>query len=98
MIFKAIELEDFGIYAGQQRLDLRTKRNRPVILVGGTNGAGKTTLLEAFTLCLHGRRALGPRVSQDVYDAHIGSRFHVVPNGKVLLLIQRCEPLRGETL
>ena len=84
MIFKTIELEDFGIYAGRQRLDLTTKRNRPVILVGGTNGAGKTTLLEAFTLCLHGRRALGPRVSQETYDAHIGSRFHVVPNGEAV--------------
>jgi DNA sulfur modification protein DndD len=80
MIFKSLELEDFGIYAGKQRLDLTTKHKRPVILVGGTNGAGKTTLLEAFTLCLHGRRALGPRVAQDAYEAHIGSRFHVVPN------------------
>jgi DNA sulfur modification protein DndD len=81
MIFKSLELQDFGIYAGHQRIDLMTKRGRPVILVGGTNGAGKTTLLEAFTLCLHGRRALGPRVSQDIYDAHIRSRFHVVPDG-----------------
>jgi DNA sulfur modification protein DndD len=82
MIFKALELEDFGIYAGRQQLDLTTRRKRPVILVGGTNGAGKTTLLEAFTLCLHGRRALGPRISQERYDAHIRSRFHVVPNGE----------------
>ena len=80
MIFKSLELEDFGIYAGKQRLDLMTQRGRPVILVGGTNGAGKTTLLEAFTLCLHGRRALGPRVAQDAYETHIHSRFHVVPN------------------
>src|SRR6476659_5282332 len=80
MIFKSLELEDFGIYAGKQRLDLMTQRGRPVILVGATNGAGKTTLLEAFTLCLHGRRALGPRVAQDAYEAHIRSRFHVVPN------------------
>jgi DNA sulfur modification protein DndD len=84
VIFKTIELEDFGIYAGRQQLDLRTKRNRPVILVGGTNGAGKTTLLEAFTLCLHGRRALGPRVSQKKYEAHIRSRLHVVPNGEAV--------------
>lgn len=80
MIFKSLELQDFGIYAGRQRLDLEAKRNRPVILVGGTNGAGKTTLLEAFTLCLHGRRALGPRVSQEAYEAHIRSRLHVAPN------------------
>ncbi len=80
MIFTSLELEDFGIYAGKQRLDLMTKHKRPVVLVGGTNGAGKTTLLEAFTLCLHGRRALGPRVAQEKYEAHIRSRFHVAPN------------------
>jgi DNA sulfur modification protein DndD len=80
MIFKSLELEDFGIYAGKQRLDLMTKSKRPVVLVGGTNGAGKTTLLEAFTLCLHGRRALGPRVAQETYEAHIRSRFHVAPS------------------
>lgn len=81
MIFKTLELQDFGIYAGRQQLDLRTRPKRPVILVGGTNGAGKTTLLEAFTLCLHGRRALGPRVSQEAYDTHIRSRFHHAPDG-----------------
>lgn len=81
MIFKALELEDFGTYAGHQRLELEPERERPIVLVGGTNGAGKTTLLEAFTICLHGRRALGPRVSQSRYDAHIGSRFHLPPSG-----------------
>lgn len=79
MNFKTLELEDFGIYAGHQQLDLTTRPGLPVILVGGTNGAGKTTLLEAFTLCLHGRRALGPRISQETYAAHIHSRFHVAP-------------------
>ena len=82
MIFKTLELQDFGIYAGRQQLDLRTNPGRPVVLVGGTNGAGKTTLLEAFTLCLHGRRALGPRVSREAYDAHIRSRFHHPPKGE----------------
>ena len=46
----------------------------------GPNGAGKTTVLEALTLCLHGRRALGPRVAQERYDAHIRSRLHAYPN------------------
>jgi len=82
VIFEALELEDFGLYAGRQRLDLSTQPNRPIVLVGGTNGAGKTTLLDAFTLCLHGRRALGPRVSQERYDDHIRSRFHSPPNGE----------------
>ena len=82
MIFDALELEDFGLYAGRQRLELRTEPGRPIVLIGGTNGAGKTTLLEAFTLCLHGRRALGPRVSQERYDDHVRSRFHSPANGK----------------
>lgn len=79
MIFKQLELENFGLYAGRQQLDLTPAPGRPVVLVGGTNGSGKTTVLEAFTLCLHGRRALGPRVAQDRYDTHIRSRLHTPP-------------------
>jgi len=80
---KTLVLENFGVYSGTQRLNLSARRGRPIILVGGTNGAGKTTLLEAFTLCLHGRRALGPRVAQQDYEAHIDSRFHVIPDGEI---------------
>jgi DNA sulfur modification protein DndD len=81
VIFKSLTVENFGLYAGSQSLDLRTERGRPIILVGGTNGAGKTTLLEAFTLCLHGRRALGARVGQDRYEAHIRTRLHTAADG-----------------
>lgn len=80
MIFKTLEVENFGLYAGRQSLNLETRRGHPIVLVGGTNGAGKTTILEAFTLCLHGRRALGPRVAQQRYEAHIGSRLHSAPD------------------
>lgn len=92
MIFKTLEVENFGLYAGRQSLNLQTTRGHPIVLVGGTNGAGKTTILEAFTLCLHGRRALGPRVAQQRYEAHINSRFHSGPDvgtaseGEVALL------------
>jgi DNA sulfur modification protein DndD len=105
VIFKALEIENFGLYAGRQCLNLQTERGRPIVLVGGTNGAGKTTILEAFTLCLHGRRALGPRVAQQRYEAHVRSRLHAgakmepASEGEVALLFehvhggQRCDYL-----
>jgi DNA sulfur modification protein DndD len=83
MIFKTLEVENFGLYAGRQCLNLQTERGRPIVLVGGTNGAGKTTVLEAFTLCIHGRRALGPRVALERYEAHIRSRLHASPTEDV---------------
>lgn len=83
MIFKTLEVENFGLYAGRQCLNLQTERGRPIVLVGGTNGAGKTTILEAFTLCIHGRRALGPRVALEHYEAHIRSRLHASPTEDV---------------
>jgi len=75
MILRSIQLENFGLYAGRQTLDL-VPRGRPVVLVGGRNGAGKTTLLEAVRLALYGRRALGPRVAQSAYDEHLRRRLH----------------------
>lgn len=75
MILRSIYLENFGLYAGSQTLDL-VPRGKPVILVGGKNGAGKTTLLEAVRLALYGRRALGMRVAQSEYEEHLRRRVH----------------------
>lgn len=82
MILRSIELENFGLYAGRQRLDLVPQRGRPVILFGGRNGAGKTTLLEAVRLALYGRRALGHRVAQSEYEEHLRGRMHVGLDGQ----------------
>lgn len=76
MILRSIQLENFGLYAGLQTLDL-VPRGRPVILLGGRNGAGKTTLLEAVRLALYGRRALGFRVAQSSYEQHLRRRIHL---------------------
>jgi DNA sulfur modification protein DndD len=87
MILRTIEIENFGLYAGRQVLDLVPRkqpgRHTPVILFGGRNGAGKTTLLEAVRLALYGRRALGHRVGQSEYEAHLRSRMHTSHDGAV---------------
>ena len=86
MILRSISLENFGLYAGRQALDLIPRKDpgqeRPVILVGGRNGAGKTTLLEAVRLALYGRRALGFRVAQSEYEEHLKGRMHVDHEGR----------------
>ncbi|WP_114955003.1 DNA sulfur modification protein DndD [Sphingosinicella terrae] len=81
MILRTIELENFGLYAGRQQLDLVPTRGRPVVLFGGCNGAGKTTLLEAVRLALYGKRALGLRVSQSEYEDYLQRRVHVGSKG-----------------
>lgn len=80
MILRSLEIENFGLYAGRQVLDLVPRRApgqpTPVVLFGGRNGAGKTTLLEAVRLALYGRLALGHRIGQSEYEQHLRSRMH----------------------
>jgi len=58
VIFDAIELENVGVYGGQQQLVLTPEREgKPIILIGGMNGGGKTTLLDAVQLALYGPKA-----------------------------------------
>lgn len=87
MILRTIELENFGLYAGRQVLDLVPRRRpggeTPVVLFGGRNGAGKTTLLEAVRLALYGRLALGHRTGQAEYEEHLRARMHVGTDGRV---------------
>jgi DNA sulfur modification protein DndD len=86
MILRSIELENFGLYAGRQTLDLVPRKrpggSTPVVLLGGRNGAGKTTLLEAVRLALYGKLALGHRVGQAEYEGHLLSRIHVGVGGR----------------
>ena len=87
MIIRRVTLSDFGIYGGSDwSFDLVPQPedgfNRPIILFKGKNGVGKTTLTEAIRLCLHGSLALGSRVSQVEYEAHLARRIHIASDPK----------------
>ena len=58
MIINQLTLQNFGIYAGRQTVDLRPPSPaQPVVLFGGLNGGGKTTFLDAIQLALYGKFA-----------------------------------------
>jgi DNA sulfur modification protein DndD len=58
MIINQLTLQNFGIYAGRQTVDLRPPSpEQPVVLFGGLNGGGKTTFLDAIQLALYGKFA-----------------------------------------
>lgn len=56
MIIKSIELNNFRIYKGVNRIDLSPSRDRNIIIVSGHNGFGKTTFLMSLVWCLYGRQ------------------------------------------
>ena len=80
MRLRKLILRDFGLYRGEQTVDLSPRvkygRQRPIILIGGHNGAGKTTILDGVRLCLYGRLALGARVTDAEYQAYLRDRIH----------------------
>ncbi|MBK6821382.1 MAG: AAA family ATPase [Bacteroidetes bacterium] len=43
MIIKEIELNNFRIYKGENRIDLSVEGVRNIVVVSGRNGFGKTT-------------------------------------------------------
>src|SRR5947207_9241281 len=85
MLLRRLVLENFGVFRDRNELDLtpqiRYRKRRPVILIGGKNGSGKTTLLEALRLCLYGQMALGSRVGVREYEAYLADRIHRAEGG-----------------
>lgn len=65
MIFKKIELHNFGIYCGDHVLQLDKLVDKNITLVGGMNGRGKTTILDAIFITFYGKRAL-PLIQDEV--------------------------------
>lgn len=55
MYIKEIELNNFRIYKGINRISLTPKDEKNIVIVSGQNGFGKTTFLMSLVWCLYGR-------------------------------------------
>ena len=55
MLIKNIELNNFRIYKGKNKIILEPKENQNIVVISGKNGFGKTTFLMSLVWCLYGR-------------------------------------------
>ena len=76
MILNKVVLENFGLFAGKQEINLSPQRDKRIVLIGGKNGNGKTTLFEAIKLCLYGPRSLDKRFSKNEYEKYLIEKIH----------------------
>jgi len=76
MIINSITLGNFGIYQGDNQFDLRTDKDKNIIIINGKNGSGKTTLLNAFKIGLYGSRIMGYKTNHHEYFDYIRSRMN----------------------
>lgn len=56
MTIKQIELNNFRIYKGSNKINLAVKDDENIIIVSGKNGFGKTTFLMSLVWCMYGRQ------------------------------------------
>lgn len=56
MIIKEIELNNFRIYKGKNKIELSPDADKNIVIVSGDNGFGKTTFLMSLVWCLYGRQ------------------------------------------
>lgn len=73
MIFKELQIQNFGIYQDQHSIELDVTANKPVILLGALNGAGKTTFLDAIQLVLYGKHAKCSNRAGNSYGSFLAS-------------------------
>ncbi len=85
MIFRAIRLCNYGIYAGthEVRPVWGPPGSKNITLIGGLNGRGKTSLLDAVLLALYGNRS--PSIPGRMkYERYLQSLIHKgAPRGAV---------------
>ena len=56
MLIKSIELNNFKIYKGKNKIEILPSPEKNVILISGNNGYGKTTLLMSLVWGLYGKQ------------------------------------------
>jgi DNA sulfur modification protein DndD len=56
MFIKEVELNNFRIYKGSNKISLIPSGDKNIIVVSGKNGFGKTTFLMALVWCLYGKQ------------------------------------------
>ncbi len=56
MYIKEIELDNFRIYKGKNRISLLPNDDKNIIVISGKNGFGKTTFLMSLVWCLYGKQ------------------------------------------
>jgi len=56
MLIKSIELNNFRIYKGYNKIDILPQQDKNIIVISGKNGFGKTTLLMSLVWCLYGKQ------------------------------------------
>jgi len=55
MYIKEVELNNFRIYKGVNRISLTPQEGKNIVIVSGQNGFGKTTFLMSLVWCLYGK-------------------------------------------
>ena len=76
MILDRISFKNFGVYGGQQKIDLTPKKGKPVVLLGALNGGGKTTFLDAVQLVLYGSNARCSNRGKLGYKQYLRETIH----------------------
>jgi DNA sulfur modification protein DndD len=71
MYIEEIELNNFRIYKGVNRINLSPEKDKNVIVVSGKNGFGKTTFLMSLVWCLYGKNMQNV---DELYQKEIGDK------------------------
>lgn len=73
-----LTLNNIGPFCGKNEINLNTRTDNHIILLGGKNGAGKTTILNSIKIALYGSLAFGHRTLSNEYLVKIKKLLNTV--------------------